>query len=170
MAPEPITLELIPMEELQKLLYYNNLRKKRESRVNREIARAPGVYFLFDAQRLLYIGSAKNIHLRVGIHLTEHRVNFLFVSFVIIEDFFDRMAAELLYIGRYKPILNYPAQRNYTEEELGIIDRATYGSLTRKREEDAMWVKEMQLMAHRKLGVALPPHLQDGDKEMRRLE
>jgi len=74
-------------------------------------ANAAGVYFLWDEDRLIYVGSSGRIDWRVRYHARSRRMPFTDATYLAIE-FPWYLSAEAAYIVAYLPVYN----RDFTEK------------------------------------------------------
>ena len=68
-------------------------------------ARRPGVYFLWDDDLLVYVGSSENVHFRVKAHFKKQAINFNFATYLAI-DFPWYLSVEAAYIAAHLPRSN----------------------------------------------------------------
>jgi excinuclease UvrABC nuclease subunit len=92
------------------------------------IPEKPGLYFLFEGERLSYIGQSKNLTNRIRAHCSDSVVNhFDRVSFAVVEEEENRLMWEAELIAQFKPLLNVrcnPDWRSAVEERYNR--RSTY--------------------------------------------
>ena len=73
-------------------------------KINRR-AHAPGIYFLFNENKCVYIGKSKNMYKRVKTHFDKGKI--IFDSYVMLRTLEREMAdLETYYINKYMPEFN----------------------------------------------------------------
>lgn len=116
-----ILLTLPKLETLSKYSIISNIPVvgNKESWINPVIPKKRGIYFLFNKNKLYYIGKSSNIRQRVTTHITpqsqrpsQRNIQVPFneinqVAFLLFEDDSFLDVAELFYIIYYKPKYNF---------------------------------------------------------------
>ncbi len=116
-----ISLTLPKLETLSKYSIISNIPivGNKESWINPVIPKKRGIYFLFNKNKLYYIGKSSNIRQRVTTHITpqsqrpsQSNIQVPFneinqVAFLLFQDDTFLDVAELFYISYYKPKYNF---------------------------------------------------------------
>lgn len=63
----------------------------------------PGVYFLFNGGKVVYVGTTQTLIARIKEHLLTSNIYFDAIDFIAMEDRHERIAVEEYFIDRYKP-------------------------------------------------------------------
>jgi predicted GIY-YIG superfamily endonuclease len=64
------------------------------------------IYFLYDKEKLLYVGSTKNILSRIGCHLSNGKIPFNKVLYAQCSSFIETKEIETYIIQSFSPLLN----------------------------------------------------------------